>query len=253
MNRLFLIVFGLVLAASSCKSRRNQSSISGRKALNENTVIHPGIKSVHNRAFNFDYLSYKIKCSYKDPNMSQSFNMNVRMRFDSLIWISITSVGFEAVRVKMTKDSIIVMSRLERQYYLYDYNYIKKLIGTDLSLTQIQSMLTAYPVFDLQKYTPAEEDLDFSYRDEYVSGNLKVDKHDHLTEQFFKHLIEESSARIEYSNYKKIDDQKFPGKLDVHILNNSKEITLKMENSTISTGKIEAYPFNIPDKYAKGN
>lgn len=127
--------------------------------MDTSKLILPEIKSVLNNIYEFDYLRYKANCDYKDSNMDQSFTMNIRMKRDSILWISITAVGFEVARAKLNTDSVKVISRLDKKYYTYGYDYIKKLSGTNLTLLQIQNLLTANLIYLPENYTSTDEKI----------------------------------------------------------------------------------------------
>jgi len=215
--------------------------------------ILPEIKNVVKSAFEFDYLSYKAKCDYKDPNNQQSFNMNLRMKRDSILWISINVVGFEVARAKLDKDSVRIINRSDKKYYGYDYDFIKKLAGTSLSLIQIQNLLTANLLFPPYQYTPASEKYKFKTTAGYIENTLTVDAKSNILGQILQHLVELSNATVLYSEYKKADKQQFPGKVDISVITPKRNMNLIMENSGINTDVIDAFPFEIPTKYDKGN
>jgi hypothetical protein len=253
MNKLILLTIGSVFILSACKSRKMSSGRNSKKELDSSVVMLPEIRNVIKNAYDFDYLSYKARCDYKDVNTEQSFNMNLRMKYDSILWISISAVGFEVVRAKLDNDSVFIINRLEKKYFKYDYSFIQKLAGTSLSLKQIQYLLTSQLVFPPQNFKATAESTKFKTIEGYIENTVIIDSHANIIEQLIQHLAEQSSATILYSDFKKTDKQQFPGKLDISIFTPKSNISLMMENSGISNEKIEAFPFEIPAKYEKGN
>lgn len=253
MRRILLYTLLAALVFGACRGKKTRNKPVVKKDIDSSKTILPEIKNVINNTFEYDYLSYKAKCDYTDPNNSQSFTMNLRMKRDSILWISITAVGFEVARAKLDKDSVKIVSRLEKKYYVYGYDYIKKLNGTTLSLLQIQNLLTANLLFPPENYTNTAEKNKYKTTEGYIENNLTTDEKSKILEQILQHLVEQSNANVVYSNYKKADKQQFPGKVDISIITPKRNISLLMENSGISTETIEAFPFEISSKYEKGN
>lgn len=241
-----------LLVLVSCRSHKGKGFFTKNKADTSNIKV-PEIKSAVESAFDFDYLSYKANCDYKDDNMDQSFTMNIRMKKDSIIWISITTVGFEVARAKIDKDSVMLISRLEKKYYIYDYKYIEKLAGTQLNLGQIQSLLTANLVFPPFHYRPATEPNHFGTTEGYIETTVTLDSKYKIVEQIIQHMVEQSNASVVYSEFKKVDKQHFPGTVDIAITTPKRNIKLLLQNAGVSTSIIEAFPFEIPAKYERGN
>ena len=86
MMRLFsVLICGVVLIFSSCgKKLLPTSSIEEEYALEK---------------FDFEYLQAKSKISFSSPDKSLSSSANIRMKKDSIIWISVSPIfGIEAAR-----------------------------------------------------------------------------------------------------------------------------------------------------------
>lgn len=251
-GKLVIIAISFVIILGSCRSRKETNSKRIRTAVDTSKPILPAIKSVLENVFEFDYLSYKSKCDYKDANMDQSFTMNLRMKCDSILWISITAVGFEVARARLDKDSVKILNRLNKRYYVYNYDFIKKLSGTSLTLKQIQYLLTANMLFPPENYVPTAETFKFKTTEGYIENTVSLDK-SKIIEQLLQHLVEKSNANVSYTNYKKVDKQQFPGNVDISVTAINKAISFTMENGSINTENIDAFPFDIPAKYEKGN
>ena len=87
-----------------------------------------GLKSVENKSIsdilNFadansadvDWFSAQIKGkAHLNNTVSQSISAQVRLRFDSLIWISVLApLGIEALRISISPDSIKLINRINK-------------------------------------------------------------------------------------------------------------------------------------------
>jgi hypothetical protein len=253
MKKIIIVGLSLLLIFSSCRSKKNRSKPIGKNPIDTTKPLLEEIKNILNNTFDYNYLSYKAKCDYKDQNMDQSFTMNIRMKKDSILWLSITAVGFEVARAILDADSVKIISRLDKKYFTYGYDYIKKLSGTSLSLLQIQNLLTANLLFPPEEYAEGAEKTTFKTTQGYIENSLTINDKSKILEQILQHLIEQSNAKVIYSEYKKTDKQTFPGQVDISVITPKRNISLIMENSGINTNDIESFPFEISSKYEKGN
>jgi hypothetical protein len=71
----------------------------------------------------------------------QGANVALRMRRDSIIWVSASLVGIEGVRAVLTRDSVRVLNRLEKTYFTGGYDYLSKLLNVPVSFAQMQALL----------------------------------------------------------------------------------------------------------------
>jgi hypothetical protein len=253
MKRIVILFVAFALVLGACRGKKTRSKPVVKSIIDTTKPIAPEIIDVLKNSFEFDYLSYKAKCDYKDPNMDQSFTMNIRMKRDSILWISITAVGFEVARAVLDKDSVKVISRLEKKYFVYGYDYIKKLSGTTLSLGQIQNLLTANLLFLPENYASTAEKNKFKTTEGYIENTVTLDDKSKILEQLLQHMVEQSNANVLYTNFKKTDKQQFPGTVDISVVTPKRNISLMMENSGVNTDVIDAFPFEISSKYEKGN
>ena len=83
------------------------------------------IKKLKENEFNFKTISSKAAVSVIDnANKKTSFKVHLRIRKDSIIWMSISKLGIEAARVIITTDSLKLIDRLKKEYFLGDFKYI---------------------------------------------------------------------------------------------------------------------------------
>ena len=90
----------------------------------------------------FRYLTAKSKISFKSQYQEiDNANANIRVRQDSLIWLSISKLGIEAARVLITRDSITIMDKIHREYTVYDFPTLSKQFNFDMNFPLLQALL----------------------------------------------------------------------------------------------------------------
>jgi hypothetical protein len=65
----------------------------------------------------------------------------LRMRRDSLIWVSLTAtMGVEVGRMKLSNDSVYILNRLEKRYLAEPLDTIVAQLGIPVSLSLVQAL-----------------------------------------------------------------------------------------------------------------
>ncbi|MBD2770079.1 DUF4292 domain-containing protein [Hymenobacter sp. BT664] len=145
MNKLtLLLALGLLLGSCHRKAVPTTTSANGPGT----SVSMPGFKRLEPalpsmRAVNttFIFLNAKGKAQINLKGNKQGANLALRVRRDSIIWVSASLVGVEGVRAVLTHDSVRVLNRLEKTYFSGDYKYLSKLLNVPVSFAQMQALL----------------------------------------------------------------------------------------------------------------
>ncbi|UYZ62745.1 DUF4292 domain-containing protein [Hymenobacter weizhouensis] len=144
-NRVVLVlcaVLGLTSAGCSRKLLPGKSAAAAAKT--------PEMVKATN--VEFRYLKARGKVSIDFPGVQQTANVNVRVRRDSVIWMS-ASLGIEGFRAYITRDSVKVLFPLQREYYAGDYAYLSRLLNVPVTFERVQALLLG----DYLPVTPAGE------------------------------------------------------------------------------------------------
>ncbi len=130
MNKIVLLLIG-VLALFSCRRtfHKSQPVIIERPSIKVNEI-------------EFEYFQSKAKIDFDDGTNQFSSPMTIRIRKDSVIWISVNpALGIEVVRALITPDSVFVIDKIHKAYYALGLNYVKNNFGVDLTFKMMQSAL----------------------------------------------------------------------------------------------------------------
>lgn len=112
----------------------------------------------------------------------------LRMRKDSLVWLSITAtMGVEVLRAKFSNDSVWIVNRLEKTYLAEPLDTVSSQLGMPLSLPLIQTLL-----LDNNEGFPPVENQTVQMKT-FVMGNL--------------------AAKVRYKNIKLNEKTSFPLKI----------------------------------------
>lgn len=137
MNKVTLLLAGGVLLLGSC----HRKAIPTTSAGGPGTSVPVAESTVKATNTSFLFLNAKAKAQINLKGNKQGANLSLRMRRDSIIWVSAGLAGFEGVRAILTPDSVHVLNRLEKTYFSGGYNYLSKLLSVPVSFAQMQAIL----------------------------------------------------------------------------------------------------------------
>ena len=206
----------------------------------------------------FESLKIRSKVEFSSPTTSQDFPVNFQIRKDSLIWVSV-SVGLEVGRGIISRDSIILVDRLNKHVYQLDFQTLSNQFGFPLSFHLIQSMILGESVFPQR-----EQDLVVRQADvvqlSQEEGPLWIESwfdliRNKLTQVQGKHKETSQTIEIRYPTFQETIKGFFPTQVLVKV-----EDPEKKTNQTrifIEHQKVEfvsrdlRFPFNVPKNYTE--
>lgn len=206
----------------------------------------------------YNTFSGKIDVSYNDSNdKDYNFDVKLNIQNDEFIWMSVTGpLGFEIARVLITKDSVKILNKFQKQYIAANLDYLQTQLGLPLDLETMQNILIGNPVFinaENSSYIKEENNLIISSQTKYFQNFLTVALPDYLP-QISKlqdvDVAKNRSAILSYSDYKNENEQQFSKARNIKVnYKTNIEIILKYKSYTFN-GSI-SNPFSVPSNYKK--
>lgn len=122
-NHAYITLILLLLVTASCASRKK--------------VVTPSQPQA------FEWLTANLSIDAEGNGMAfNDLSGQLRMRKDSVIWLSVTAtLGVEVLRAKVRNDSIWVLNRLEKSYLSESLDTLSEQLGLPLSLPWMQTLL----------------------------------------------------------------------------------------------------------------
>ncbi len=261
MRKIMIFTTYLLLVSfliSSCRTRKNN----GRRNTDTFT-LEQVYDSVYK--FQYDYKTLTAKCNVKYTEKSKTITLkgNLRIQKDSVIWISLTAFGIEAVRLKCTKDSFFLIDKLKKSITKGKYEFLRKLWKIDVDYNSLESILTnhffIYP-------TVADEKLDFSKQfslkkdsnqiivhrktEESVENLLRFNNSDfRISSYLINDVPNVRSLKIDYERGDFDDAKNFPSRVDIASVNSGKNISLNLNYTRVTLNSDLSFPFRVPDSY----
>jgi hypothetical protein len=229
------------------------------------------IEQITRNEFKFEHLSLKAGVQLYQNDKKTPFKANIRIRRDSLIWVSITpALGIEVARVMITRDSVKVMNRIDRNYFIGDYEYINKRFNLELEFNTIQAILVGNAIaFEHDEKVTLSID-----KEKYYLGNLKKRKAKNIDEKpqridkqkeevvslwvdqntfkvsnfIFSDLTANRFLTGNYEEFETIDNQSLPSVLNFDF-QSEKPAKVNLQYSKVSLEGPLKFSFNISSKY----
>ena len=221
----------------------------------------------------FKTLSGKFSAEADINNDNNSFSGNIFIIKDSIIWVSIQKLGLEVARLLLTPDTAKFMNRINKTYFISDFNFVNQLFKTDFDFDIVQSILIGNDLsyYDNNKFRASIENMQYkisTFNRAKLKKSLKKENDntrllvqdiwlDPYTFKIKKIMIREVKNEnrkfiANYTDFKEIDQQLFPESMSFQVVE-EKKIKVEIEFSKISLNSTESMPFKIPTNYKKGN
>ena len=237
---LFLILLG----TAAC---------TGRKEVAEVDLSEAMMNAYWANQVSFDYLSLKGKISIESPDLSQTANINIRMKRDSVIWMSVSLVGFEGLRVLITKDSFHLINRINGTYMARSSDYFNEIIGFDAELIEIQNLMIGNAPFDQFLYQIVKDDTSSWLKGQKsdVINKVWVSKNSRTMSSRFSSDFRAEKADVIYRDYEQMGPLEIPTSVLGTMNNGVMESTAELTFSSASTDPISSFPFTVPENSRK--
>ncbi len=248
MNKFFTLcsIIGCFFLSSCHRSILTNVTI----FANEEDIAKFNVQDV-----DFNYFSAKAKIDVDGQNAT----VHIRMKKDSLIWLSISGFGIEVTRMLIRKDSIFIIDRLkkENQYEELDINALNERFNLELGFKNMQAMILGnlpYAKSSRDKLTKSQTDF---YLLQQSRGNLKVENHVKMTTMKVEKVVllesaTKASLSIEYNDFGPLDNYIFAYSSLINLVLKGPGDSEKKTNVKINYTKIELtdkelnFPFNVP-------
>jgi len=136
MNKtILLLALGLLMGSCARKATPTATTTGPGTSV---AVAEPAVRATNS---SFLYLNAKGKAQITMKGNKQGANISLRMRRDSIIWVTAGLLGVEGVRAVLTPDSVRVVNKLEKTYFTGGYDYLSKLLNVPVSFAQMQALL----------------------------------------------------------------------------------------------------------------
>jgi len=134
-NHLLLLFLCLILL-TACKTVKTSDGTALR-VRSANFLV----KKLDQQRLEAEWMTAKVRLKLSDNGSTTRANADIRMRKDSVIWMSVKKFGIEGARVLITTDSVYLINRLEREYIVRDFSFIESEFNLPASFKTLQDFI----------------------------------------------------------------------------------------------------------------
>lgn len=262
VNILRIKTIGVICAIiflASCASKKKAVAPPIVKIEIDSAIHNPTASDILSFTLKpWTYFSSKVDFEFKqDDGKKINANGSIRMYKDSLIWVSAGMFGIEGYRILINKDSVIILNKLEKKYNIYKTSEFKGLSDVPLTVTQIQNIIIANPIYALKLYNIVMQNdaqISIQYPQAKYNTSHSYKKQSYTIDS--SNLVDNSNpnfAKITYSEYAVFNNHNFPTFTSIQSKFNNKNTELELKYSDIDFETLLSFPCIIPSSYEKAN
>lgn len=220
--------------------------------------VAPPAASIDIQEIDFEYLHGKARLSYRDNTKEREVKANIRIRKDSVIWMTFSVIGVQGGKALINKDSITIVSTVDKEYYVFNYVELSKRFNFKIDYFVIQNAMLGNLVMAKGPDNNITSDDTYN-RLNQQQGSVSIKNQINKTTKKLEQVeLNESatgnSLKIDYADFQPVGDKLFPYKSVIDILYKSVKglvnNTIVIEYTKAEVGdKQLRFPFKIPHRY----
>ena len=243
---LKIAVLAMPLILSSCASKKK--AVVEEKPLTAEQRSGLGfIEKVRENAIEKKFITSKVKFSVEVGAQKLTLTGNLKMKRDDVIRLQLMAFGFvEAGRIELTKDYVLIMDRINKQYLKAPYVQVDFLRNNGLNFNSLQSLFwnelskpnqyaaTRNAADTIPNYTIIEsgDDMVISIQEGKMEYSWLADRKDGLIKManmlYKDRLNGTSQLNWDYDEFKSVGTKIFPTKSVITLTTPKKEVKLGM-------------------------
>ncbi len=260
-NNYRILLLLVILTTVSCKRQRIASKTSEARGT---TAFHPiPLPERLVEDLDFEYLTTRSKLSVagKLQNIDNA-SVSIRIKKDSVIWLSVTTLGLEVVRGLITPEKVQILDKFHKVHLSTTYSALTGKLGFPIDFQRLQSILlgslplvpagpTVLAHTEPQGLRLYQEQPPLRIESLIDTSQKKLTQVEAVDQQTDNRLT------LFYSDFQALQSYLFPFAVQIHLSVHPKLAPEKTEKSSIQLihNRVEisteavTFPFSIPNNY----
>jgi len=208
----------------------------------------------------FDFFQGKARMVLRDGSKTRDVKTNIRMKKDSVIWMSFSVIGVQGGKALINQDSITIVNNVDNEYFVFEYDELSTRFNFDINYEIVQSAMLGNLLMDRQESDLVEQ-LTSIFLLKQQSGTVDVLNYVNAASMKLEKVeLKESDTNnaltIDYTNFQPVGDEIFPYNGTINLVYKTPagliNTTIIFEYNKAEIGdKLLKFPFNIPKKYVR--
>ena len=247
MNRFFF--FLILTIFTSCVILEKPSIIS-LKHLSPDEILN----NHKEKKINYSWFTASVKGSLQINENQLPLIAQLRLKKDSIIWVSVSSpLGLEVIRLKLNKDSLHIINRLNKTVSVYDMDNANNIFGIS-SFESAQDLLVGSFNSNTKNWQSkiSNDQYSLSNRNTKQSSETIIFINDSFLLTKFNFLLKKNLITALYKNYDYFENIGYlPKYIDINLQANDTIIIAKIKYSNIKFNIPKKISFVAPKSYSK--
>ena len=208
----------------------------------------------------FTYFQGKARMVLRDGSKTRDVKTNIRMKKDSVIWMSFSVIGVQGGKALINHDSITIVNNVDNEYFVFEYEELSRRFNFDINYEIVQAAMLGNLLMDRQEEDLVEQ-LTSMFLVRQQSGTIDVLNYVNaatmkLEKVELKETDSNNSLTIDYTDFQQVGEEIFPYNGTINLLYKTPagliNTTIIFEyNKAEMEDKVLKFPFNIPKKYVR--
>ncbi len=241
----------------SCKStRQTQTTVEPAQtaSLTTDEMIEQSIR----QRSDFVWFSANLSGMVDIDGDVNSFSGQLRIKSGEEIWITMSKMGFEIARLKVTQDSVFLFNKLQKSAIVSDFTFFKNATGVDFTFAMLQDILLGNYFLGEAKGEYTSEFVDDVYRFQSNKSKREFQCEFDLNKNYYKFTsltlkdTKNRSVTASYANYSFFNDDLYPQKITLK-MQKPLAMDLQLVYQKIQINVPLSMPFSIPEGVTRGS
>nr|MBC7611802.1 DUF4292 domain-containing protein [Pseudopedobacter sp.] len=250
-----LILVSSCLILFSCKAKKiitsSSAAVSGTSTLNKAGLLDTIIA----HQTNFKTFVTRANTNLKIDDKSYDVTLNIRIKKDEAIWISITAVaGIEVARVMITPDSLKVIDRMNDEYLKKPFSFIEKFTNPQVNYATVEALLVGNCVplalADKNVLVRSRSRTILAGRSKSLGFELTLDEGLKPIKTNLRDDLAQQVLNVLINNFENINEIYLPSTVNIDSKSGAKQIQANMEYNKTQLDIPVDFPFNVPKRFS---
>lgn len=260
------VVITLAMALTACHSHK-QVTEEPKPVTQTQMEQNEFLQKVKENAVTKMFVTSKLKFTLELGDRKMTLTGNLRMKRDDVILLQLMAFGFvEAGRLEFTKDYVLIMDRVNKQYLKTSYRNVSFLRNSGINYHTLQAL------FWNELFLPGQEGVDSTMYQRFATTRggeeVIINFEEEDSKMNYSWLANETTGQIKMANiayrdrikgntqlnwdyleFTKMGKQEFPSDMAITLTTQEKELKLGIKLSYIDNKSDWETRTKVSDKY----
>jgi len=261
---ILLFFISLLFTGTGCKEKRdakNEKAVHSPIPLplpvkpTDITRLHPIWTEMQKKELQFIDMYARMKVKGHYDGETQSFNAEMRWQKGKQVWMSFSIFGIEGMRIVITRDSMKVIDRLNKRYFLKPFSYINERALLNINFNELENLLLGEMIMANPNASKVNETTDQYTITANTDGLVNLATFYRtpfsLKEQSLQYPAVMRNLLATFASFKPLGNTTFAWERYLRATDGTREFWAEVDFNEVSLNKNLSYPFEINTKYKK--